>query len=73
MSDIRFIEHRDKVEVVERRVPFERRSDLFWREYGWQTQVSELHNGGRPAESVSRQTVHVLDGSRCEIKSAADV
>lgn len=39
---------------------------MFWREYGWQTRLAELHNGGRSAESVSRQAVHVLDGNRRE-------
>jgi hypothetical protein len=73
MPDLRFIERRDRVEVVERVGPFERGSDLFWREYGWQTRVAEIHNGGRPADSLSRQTVHVLDGNRREIKNAADI
>lgn len=73
MPEIRFIERRNKVEVVERCGAFERGSDLFWREYGWQARVAELHNAGRRADTLSWQAIHVLDGNGREIKSAADI
>ena len=62
MPDLRFIERRDKVEVVERLGPFEQGSDLFWREYGWQARVAELHNASRKPNSLSWQAIYVLDG-----------
>jgi hypothetical protein len=73
MPDLRFIERRDGAEVAEGVGPFERGSDLFWREYNWQIRLAELHNGRRQTDSPSRQTVHVLDGDRREITIAADI
>lgn len=73
MPELRFIERRDKVQVVGRFGPFERGSDLFWREYVRQAGIAELHNAGRSTQSLSRQTIHVLDGNRREIKNEADI
>ena len=47
MPAIRFIERRNKAALVEKVGPFERGSDLFWREYGWQVRIAALHNAGR--------------------------
>ena len=73
MPDLRFIERRDKVEVVERLGAFERGSDLFWREYRWQARVAELHNASRKPNSLTWQAIYVLDGNGREIKKAADI
>jgi hypothetical protein len=73
MPDIRFIERRNKAVLVEKVGPFERSSDLFWREYGWQVRIAELHNAGRSESRLSWQTVHVVDGAGREILNAADI
>jgi hypothetical protein len=58
MPDLRFIERRDKVEIVERLGLFDRGSDLFWREYGWQARVAELHNASRKPQAASQIACH---------------
>jgi hypothetical protein len=61
MPAVRFIERRNKAALVEKVGPFERSSDLFWRECGWKVRIAELHNTRR-SEPMSWQTVHVVDG-----------
>jgi hypothetical protein len=73
MPDIRFIERRNKAVLVEKVGPFERGSDLFWREHGWQVRIAELHNVGRKESRLSWQTIHVVDGDGREILNAADI
>jgi hypothetical protein len=73
MPEVRFIERRNKAVVVERIGPFERGEDSFWREYGWQVRIAELHNAGRSASRLSWQEVRVLDGDGREIKNAGDI
>ena len=73
MPEARFIERRNKAVVVDKAGPFERGSDAFWREYGWQVRVAELHNAGRSESRLSWQTVHVLDGDGREIRDAVDI
>jgi hypothetical protein len=73
MPDLRFIERRNKAVVVERVGPFERGEDSFWREYGWQVRIAELHNAGRKESRLSWQVVYVLDANGREIKQAADI
>jgi hypothetical protein len=70
MLDLRFIERRDKVQVIARLGPFERGSDLFWREYVTQMWIADLRNAGRSADSFSWQMTHVLDGNRREMNGS---
>jgi hypothetical protein len=70
MPELRFIERRDKVQVIGRLGPFERGSDLFWRELVSQMWIAEWRNAGRRAGSLSWQTIYVLDGNRRETNGA---